>query len=49
MEEQSIDQHEDYQAHKILNAFLLDLVAGTCAGVSSTVFGHPLDTIKVKS
>jgi hypothetical protein len=24
------------------------LVAGTFAGVTSTVFGHPLDTIKVR-
>jgi len=28
-------------------AFIKDLFAGTAAGISSTIFGHPLDTIKV--
>lgn len=47
MAESGIEQLSSTRANGIMSSFLLDLVAGTCAGVSSTVFGHPLDTIKV--
>jgi len=32
----------------IFESFAKDLVAGTCAGITSTIFGHPLDTIKMR-
>jgi hypothetical protein len=42
----------DSPQQKELNLFTIfakDLIAGTFAGITSTVFGHPLDTIKVRS
>jgi len=26
----------------------IDIIAGICAGISSTIIAHPLDTIKVR-
>jgi len=33
---------------QIAKSFAKDLIAGTLAGVVSTVFGHPFDTIKTR-
>lgn len=35
-------------SHNLMSDFLKDLIAGTGAGICSTVFGYPLDTIKVE-
>jgi len=31
----------------LLSKFIIGMVAGTTGGISQTVIGHPLDTIKV--
>lgn len=31
----------------LISSFLLDVVAGSAAGITSTFVGHPLDTMKV--
>ncbi|KAF0691773.1 Aste57867_17044 [Aphanomyces stellatus] len=51
-------RHNHYYDDKVVEAFqepdptelspMRDFIAGSCAGVSSTVVGHPFDTVKVR-
>ncbi|KAH9088266.1 hypothetical protein LEN26_019577 [Aphanomyces euteiches] len=51
-------RHNHYYDDKVVEAFqepdptelspVRDFIAGSCAGVSSTVVGHPFDTVKVR-
>jgi hypothetical protein len=47
METQHHEEALHKKGHTLFKDFFQDLVAGTVAGISSTVVGHPLDTMKV--